>query len=100
MTMIRFENGKEVEFVCPHCGGSEIVELTKEIIECPVAVWDAEGSRPIEYDQDKDGFPLRNTRGTLETEYRCDDCARELDGDFEDDDEGVDCDDDDDESTE
>ena len=77
MTKVRYDNGQQVEFVCPHCGGNTIVEQTTELIECPVAVWSAEDCTPIKYAEDEEGFPLRDTRETLETQYFCGECFQE-----------------------
>lgn len=76
MTMIQYGTGKEAEFTCPHCGGSEIVERTTELIECRVTAWCAEDDQPLQYEEDANGLPLRDTRETLATEYRCGDCCR------------------------
>jgi hypothetical protein len=76
--MIRYESGREVEFVCPHCGENEIIEITNEIIECGVVVWGVEDNQPIDYDEDDRGFPLREIKDILQTQYLCGGCFQEV----------------------
>ena len=52
-------------------------------------VWGADHGQPIEYEQDKNGLPLRETRDTLETEYRCGNCAQTVDVNCDEDEEGL-----------